>query len=171
MSANRHTTLLSALLFSLALSACGGDKATEPTASAETKTQTTNTPPATPAPAPSIEQPQANADTPTAPSDAPEPNSTPPKNAQDDISTDPQVLAMGKARYEQTCKLCHTQGLLNAPKPDDKNAWQPRLAKGIETLRVNAVGGFGKMPAQAIDGVSEQEVRSAVDYMVSQLPK
>lgn len=84
---------------------------------------------------------------------------------------DPKMLAIGKQRYETNCHLCHLNGLLNAPKPNDKIAWQPRLAKGLEVLQYNAIVGFGKMPAQAVDGVSEQEVAAAVAYMVSQVEK
>lgn len=105
------------------------------------------------------------------PADANTQSSTNANDADNQISTDPKILAMGKARYETTCQLCHIQGLLNAPKPTDKAAWQPRLNKGIVVLRQNAVQGFGKMPAQAVDGISEEEVRAAVDYMVSQVQK
>lgn len=98
-----------------------------------------------------------------------EPTHNTASNKDNQASADPQVLAIGKARYETTCQLCHTQGLLNSPKLSDKTAWQPRLNKGIATLQQNAIQGFGKMPAQAVDGVSEEEVRAAVDYMVSQV--
>lgn len=81
------------------------------------------------------------------------------------------VLAddVGQKRYETTCAICHGQGLLDAPKLSDKAAWQPRIAKGKETLYQHSINGFNKMPAQAVGDVSEQEVRAAVDYMVGQV--
>lgn len=75
----------------------------------------------------------------------------------------------GKKRYEQTCKVCHDQGLLDAPKLSDKATWARRLDKGVEVLYQHAAKGFNKMPAQAVGTASEEEVRAAVDYMIEQI--
>lgn len=85
-----------------------------------------------------------------------------------EISAEPEVLAAdaGAKLYETNCKVCHEGGLLNAPKYGDKAAWEPRLAKGTETLHMHSAKGFNKMPAQATDKVSEAQVYAAVDYMV-----
>ena len=72
----------------------------------------------------------------------------------------------GAKLYETNCKVCHEGGLLNAPKYGDKAAWEPRLAKGTETLHMHSAKGFNKMPAQATDKVSEAQVYAAVDYMI-----
>lgn len=74
----------------------------------------------------------------------------------------------GKKRYEQTCKVCHGQGLLDAPKLTNKAEWAKRLEKGIDTLHQHSAKGFNKMPAQAVGAVSEAEVYAAVDYMLEQ---
>lgn len=89
------------------------------------------------------------------------------KPAQE-ISAEPEVLAAdaGAKLYETNCKVCHEGGLLNAPKYGDKAAWEPRLAKGTETLHMHSAKGFNKMPAQATDKVSEAQVYAAVDYMI-----
>lgn len=78
-------------------------------------------------------------------------------------------IAEGRARYEKTCRICHDQGLLDAPKLTAKADWAKRLDKGIDTLHKHSAKGFGKMPAQVTGEVSEAEVYAAVDYMVSQV--
>ena len=85
-----------------------------------------------------------------------------------ELSAEPEVLAAdaGAKLYETNCKVCHEGGLLNAPKYGDKAAWEPRLAKGTETLHMHSAKGFNKMPAQTTDKVSEAQVYAAVDYMI-----
>ena len=81
----------------------------------------------------------------------------------------PEVLAVdaGATLYEKQCKACHEKGLLAAPVFGDKEAWAPRIAKGIDTLHMHSAKGFNKMPAQASTEVSEAQVHAAVDYMVA----
>lgn len=81
----------------------------------------------------------------------------------------PEVLAAdaGATLYEKQCKVCHEKGLLAAPVFGDKEAWAPRIAKGIDTLHMHSAKGFNKMPAQASTEVSEAQVHAAVDYMVA----
>ena len=87
------------------------------------------------------------------------------------IKSDVKALSIeeGKKRYETTCKACHEQGLLDAPKLTDKANWAKRLEQGVDTLHAHSAKGFNKMPAQAAGDVSEAEVYAAVDYMVSQV--
>lgn len=74
----------------------------------------------------------------------------------------------GKTLYEAKCKICHDQGLLDAPKKGDKAEWQKRAQKGIDTLHAHSAKGFNKMPAQAVGDVSEAQVHAAVDYLLEQ---
>ena len=90
----------------------------------------------------------------------------------EEVSTaaaEPEVLAAdaGAALYEKQCKVCHEKGLLAAPVFGSKEAWAPRIAKGIDTLHMHSAKGFNKMPAQASAEVSEAQVHAAVDYMVA----
>ncbi|MDN5566031.1 MAG: c-type cytochrome [Psychrobacter sp.] len=89
--------------------------------------------------------------------------------ADTNSSAEPEVLATdaGVKLYESNCKVCHTNGLLNAPKIDDKPAWTPRIAKGKETLYMHSAQGFNKMPAQAVNGITEAQVKASVDYMLA----
>ena len=108
----------------------------------------------------SAEPSTASADTETA-------TATEPSEEAADTTDAPLAADAGKTLYEARCKICHEGGMLNAPRLSDKAAWAPRLAKGNETLYQHSINGFNKMPAQASDGVSEAEVKAAVDYMVA----
>lgn len=88
--------------------------------------------------------------------------------ASDKQDDTPLSADAGQKRYEATCKLCHDQGLLNAPKKGDKTEWAKRISKGKETLYAHSIKGFNKMPAQATGDVSEAEVKAAVDYLIAQ---
>ncbi len=75
--------------------------------------------------------------------------------------------------YNASCMACHATGASNAPILGNKEAWSPRVAKGIEALYNSALNGV------SVDGVmvmpvkglcldcSEDELHSVVDYMVS----
>lgn len=82
---------------------------------------------------------------------------------------EPEMLAAdaGKTLYESNCKVCHDAGLLNAPKYGDQMAWSTRLTKDKETLYMHSAKGFNKMPAQAVNGVTDAQVKAAVDYMLA----
>lgn len=75
----------------------------------------------------------------------------------------------GKKVYDATCTACHTAGVANAPKPGDKAAWAPRVKQGMDTLVQSALKGKGAMPPKGGNtALSDDEVRAAVDFMVSQ---
>lgn len=80
--------------------------------------------------------------------------------------TGPQV-------YNAACIACHGTGIGGAPAISNTQAWGPRIEKGMETLQQHAIEGFtgtaGYMPPKGgrLD-LSDQEVRDAVEYMVSQ---
>ena len=147
---------LSALL---ALSACsGGDnKAEEPAAVNETETVVVE--PEAPAAETEVVNPEPAVEV--------EPTEVP--VVEGEPEAEPEVLAAdaGAQLYEKQCKVCHENGLLEAPKFGDKAAWAPHLAKDIETLRMHSAKGFNKMPAQAVGDVTEAQVHAAVDYMVA----
>ena len=154
--------VLSAISLSalLAITACSGDNAAvEEPAVANESANTTVVVEDAPIVEPEVVTPEPVADAETTVIED--------KPAQE-ISAEPEVLAAdaGAKLYETNCKVCHEGGLLNAPKYGDKAAWEPRLAKGTETLHMHSAKGFNKMPAQATDKVSEAQVYAAVDYMI-----
>jgi cytochrome c oxidase subunit 2 len=74
----------------------------------------------------------------------------------------------GKGVYDQTCQMCHAAGIAGAPKTGDKAAWTARLAQGDQTLYNHAINGIRMMPAKGGNvGLSDAQVKAAVDYMVS----
>ena len=87
-------------------------------------------------------------------------------------ATATQVSAdAGEKLFGSVCATCHTAGLMGAPKLADKAAWAPRIAQGKDTLYKNAIVGYqgkaGVMPAKGGSQASDDEVKAAVDYMVS----
>lgn len=77
----------------------------------------------------------------------------------------------GEKLYAATCKTCHETGLAGAPKLGDKAAWKDRIAQGDDTLHKHAIAGFtgktGAMPPKGGSTAPDDEVKAAVDYMVS----
>ena len=74
----------------------------------------------------------------------------------------------GKGTYEKACAVCHATGVANAPKFGDKAAWKDRIAKGKETLYTHSLKGFNAMPPKGGNmSLSDDDVKAAVDYMVS----
>lgn len=77
--------------------------------------------------------------------------------------------ADGKAVYGKICVMCHTPGVSGAPKLGDKAAWAPRIATGVDTLVKNAISGKRLMPPKGgSPTLTEEQIRAAVEYMVSQ---
>jgi cytochrome c5 len=87
--------------------------------------------------------------------------------AEPAAATEDLAVNIGEQLYNNQCMACHANGLLNAPKYGDKAAWTPRIAKGIDTLVTHSANGFNQMPAQAYNGVTEDQIRQAVEYMVA----
>lgn len=83
-----------------------------------------------------------------------------------------EPLKRGRAVWLGTCEACHANPDSDAPQVRDAGAWRPRVAKGREALYASALGGFKgpsgtEMPARGGNkGLSDAEVRAAVDYMV-----
>jgi cytochrome c5 len=73
--------------------------------------------------------------------------------------------------FQQTCSVCHAQGIAGAPRAGDKAAWAPRIAAGKAKLYEHALKGFtgsaGMMPPKGgrMDAPDDL-VKQAVDQMV-----
>ena len=82
------------------------------------------------------------------------------------VPQDPRLIA-GYKTWKKSCQACHQFGLNGAPKPLDRAAWTPRLAKGADTLKHNAVVGFGNMaPKGGFAKLANEDVYAAVDYII-----
>ena len=79
-----------------------------------------------------------------------------------------ETLEKGKAVYSRTCFACHATGVAGSPKIDDKAAWAPRIATGMEALYATSLNGKGAMPPKGGNtSLADEDVKAAVDYMVS----
>ncbi len=73
----------------------------------------------------------------------------------------------GKAVYDSACFACHATGAAGAPKMADVAAWEPRIAKGLDTVVANAINGINAMPPKGTCMTcSDDDIRNAVQYMV-----
>lgn len=80
------------------------------------------------------------------------------------------TLLSGEEAYA-SCGACHNAGVAGAPTFADAGAWTDRIAKGIDTLYLNAINGYqgsaGYMPAKGGNAaLSDDSVKAAVDYML-----
>ncbi len=76
---------------------------------------------------------------------------------------------VGEKIVSSVCASCHAAGLMQSPKIGSADDWAPRIEKGIETLYQHAINGFNMMPAKGGRAdLTDEEVKAAVDYMVSQ---
>jgi cytochrome c5 len=84
------------------------------------------------------------------------------------------LLERGRVAWLGACHRCHGDGRAGAPIIGDADAWQPRIAKGIDVLTHHALHGFeGKagreMPARGGKAdLADADVRAAVAFMVQQ---
>jgi cytochrome c5 len=77
----------------------------------------------------------------------------------------PSATRSGEEVYNAVCAACHNSGAANAPKLDDKAAWEPRIANGFDALLNTAINGKGAMPARGGQNVPDDELTAAIIYM------
>lgn len=71
--------------------------------------------------------------------------------------------------YQMNCFACHGTGAAGAPQPGDADAWEERMAKGMDAVMANVINGVNAMPARGICmSCSDEDLRAVVDYMLAQ---
>ena len=81
----------------------------------------------------------------------------------------PSLTMAQQAQFDGSCSNCHTFGLGGAPQVGEVSDWEPRLAKGIETLLASVKNGFGGMPAGGRCGdCSDDDYRAIILFMSSE---
>ena len=80
--------------------------------------------------------------------------------------TSNQTERSGEQVYSK-CQSCHDSGILEAPKFGTLEDWAPRIERGIDDLLMVAIAGKGGMPPKgACMDCSDNELRSAIQYMI-----
>ena len=77
----------------------------------------------------------------------------------------------GEAVYKKACMSCHMTGAAGAPKLGDASAWELRIAKGSDALVQSALAGVpgtAMMAKGACNACSDDDIKSAVEYMIAQ---
>ena len=93
----------------------------------------------------------------------------PAETAEPAMAEESMAAGSGEEIYTNTCANCHAAGIAGAPKLGDKEAWAPRIAKGNDALFESVKNGLNVMPPKGTCmSCSDEELRSAVEYMVSQ---
>jgi cytochrome c5 len=74
----------------------------------------------------------------------------------------------GAQLVQERCQNCHAAGTDGAPRIGSMDDWRPRLKAGLPPLVRAAITGHNSMPARGgLAGMSDGEMRSAVEFMVS----
>lgn len=68
--------------------------------------------------------------------------------------------------YQTRCFACHGTGAANAPILGDKAAWEARIAKGADTLLINAINGFNAMPPRGGTSLEDDKIELIVTYII-----
>lgn len=77
-------------------------------------------------------------------------------------------IAQGEKVYKGACFACHDAGVAGSPKTGDIAAWTARIAAGNDAMYNAAINGKGVMPPKGGNmSISDDDVKAAVDYMVS----
>lgn len=117
------------------------------------------------------EQPVQDAGAPVASASEPLTTAQPTQQVEAVTPAQETAKADGKKVYESACFACHASGVAGAPKFGDKAAWGPRIKQGEATLYEHAIKGFqgkaGFMPPRGGSSASDDEIKAAVNYMVS----
>lgn len=78
----------------------------------------------------------------------------------------------GEQIYNEFCESCHATGVARAPKLGDAVDWMARINKGIDALYISAIKGVpatAMPPKGACSKCSDNELKTAVDFMVSKI--
>lgn len=70
--------------------------------------------------------------------------------------------------YASSCRQCHANPAAGAPLTGDALAWEPRVAKGMDTLLEHSINGFQNMPPMGLCmQCSEAQFRALIDFMAA----
>lgn len=93
--------------------------------------------------------------------------------ASSDTEASAADLKQGESVYKSSCFACHGSGAAGSPILGDASAWSTRIEQGMDVLTQHAIAGYkgttGYMPPKGgFTNLSDEEVRNAVHYLVSE---
>lgn len=93
-----------------------------------------------------------------------------PPAEEDQVTTAaaPKAPRSGEEIVNTVCAGCHAIGVAGAPKLGDKAVWSGLMAAGFDAVLANSINGKGGMPPRGGSDASDEEMRSAVEFMVKQ---
>jgi len=72
--------------------------------------------------------------------------------------------------YQETCVVCHGEGVGGAPRLGIAEDWTRRLEYGIEDVYYNTIDGLGGMPPRGTCmNCSDDQLKAVVDFMLGRL--
>lgn len=78
----------------------------------------------------------------------------------------PAIERRGEQIVQAQCAKCHQSGANGAPRIGDRDAWLPRLKRGLDLLVRSAINGHGPMPPRGgMVDLTDSEIRGAIVYM------
>jgi cytochrome c5 len=82
----------------------------------------------------------------------------------------PAAARSGAEVYQAACLACHATGAAGAPKLDDKAAWEPRVAQGLDQLASSVINGKGAMPPRGGNpSITDEEIANAINHMLAEV--
>ena len=85
----------------------------------------------------------------------------------EDIGGEPLGKEAGKKLYVSRCMTCHQIAATDAPKVDDRFAWEVLLDQGKDRLYEITIKGSGDMPPKGgCRNCSDERLKAAVNYMI-----
>src|SRR5699024_3023871 len=86
----------------------------------------------------------------------------------DEFAATAEQLEIGKQLYSTSCLACHATGIAGAPALGNAEAWQPYIETGLDTMLEVAINGKGAMPPRGASQATDEELKAAILYMVSE---
>lgn len=84
------------------------------------------------------------------------------------VSTVATLADEGRNIYKQTCAVCHSVDVPDAPRLGNITDWKNRLLVGRQGLLRSVLNGHRAMPPKGGDAsLSDAQAEAALDYMLS----
>lgn len=94
------------------------------------------------------------------------------KEAADNEQESEEVASIdpaGEKLFNAVCATCHTAGVAGAPKVGSKEDWEPYIETGMDSMLEKSISGVGAMPPRGGSNASDDELKAAIEYMISQI--